>query len=103
MAIRRSALMACILVACTSPAFATPGPQTDAAATQTAEPRLRDLTWIKGPRTVRLFTVASLNVPDGYVFLNPEDTKIFNALSHNPSGATEYLLAPSDLRWMCFF
>jgi uncharacterized membrane-anchored protein len=53
--------------------------QTDAAVA------LAKLHWIKGPQTVPLFGIATLSVPAGYKFLNPEDTTKLNTLNQNPS------------------
>jgi uncharacterized membrane-anchored protein len=91
-----------VLLCAATSSFAQENAQTDVAETQ-ARQALEKLNWIKGPQTVPLFDIASINVPAGYVFLNPEDTEKFNTLSQNPSSGTEYLLAPDDLRWTSYF
>ncbi len=67
------------------------------------EKALAGLNSVKGPQNVQLFDVASINVPLGYVFLNPEDTDKFETLNENPSSGTRYLLAPADLHWFSLF
>ena len=62
------------------------------------------LKWMDGPKPVPVFGVATVNLPEGYSMLGPEDTRRFMELSENPpSGATEYLVAPSDRRWFSVF
>lgn len=69
------------------------------AAEQQYIQALRSLKWVHGPQKVTVNSNAALNVPDGYLFLNPADTKRFMELQQNPSAGNEYLLAPDDLRW----
>jgi uncharacterized membrane-anchored protein len=99
--IRRTALVLLLAAASSAGALAQGNADNDAAAIQARE-TLKNLNWIRGPQTVTVFDVASITVPPGYVFLNPEDTQKFNTLSQNPSSGTEYLLAPEDLRWASF-
>lgn len=73
------------------------------AAVQAYRDGIRQLNWIKGPQHVDLFDKAAIDVPDGFVFLNPEDTEKFNQLNHNLGGAIEYLLAPRDMHWFAVF
>ena len=61
--------------------------------------QLRELNWIKGPQKVQLFSNSTLDVPVGYVFLNPADTAKLQTLEHNLGGGTQYFLAPDDLHW----
>jgi uncharacterized membrane-anchored protein len=61
--------------------------------------QLRELKWIRGPQQVSLFGNSTLQVPAGYLFLNPEETSKLEALTHNISPGKEYFLAPDDLRW----
>ncbi len=61
-----------------------------------------NLPWQKGPATVQLGNEATLNVPEGYAFLDPAGTREFNEVAHNPpSEADEYTLASDD--WVAFF
>jgi uncharacterized membrane-anchored protein len=61
------------------------------------------LGWIRGPKKVQLFDNSTLQLPQGYLFLNPTDTAKLQALQHNLPGATQYFLAPEDFRWQVFF
>lgn len=101
MAMRR-AILILLFALSSSPVFAQRNTQTDAAAAQMQQ-RMKELNWIEGPQTVKLFGIAVIDVPEGYVFLNPDDTQKFNTLSQNPSSGTEYFLAPADLRWGSYF
>jgi uncharacterized membrane-anchored protein len=65
--------------------------------------QLRELNWIHGPQRVQLFDNSTLDVPTGYVFLNPAETAKFETLTHNISGGTQYFLAPEDMRWESHF
>lgn len=64
---------------------------------------IRRLHWIKGPTTVKLFNLASINVPAGYVFLNPQDNEKFQVIARNIPEPNQYLLAPQDLSWFSNF
>jgi uncharacterized membrane-anchored protein len=87
----------CILLAASSRVAAQEGSQ-PAAQDQTMQ-ILSSLNWIDGPQSVDVFGKASFDLPTGYVFLNPQDTKRFMEVMQNPSHDTEYLFAPEDLRW----
>jgi uncharacterized membrane-anchored protein len=65
--------------------------------------QINELKWIRGPQEVRLFGNSTLNVPAGYVFLNPSDTAKLETITHNIGGGTEYFLAPADLHWGAHF
>lgn len=65
---------------------------------------LAALPWKIGPLTVKLGTRATLNVPDGYAFLDPAGTRSLNTILHDPSaGADQYTLAPKNLKWIALF
>ena len=64
---------------------------------------VQQLNWIHGPKTVQIGIRATMNVPQGYAFLNPSDTQKFMTIVHNPSSGDEYLLAPDDLTWFTLF
>jgi len=61
--------------------------------------QLSELNWVHGPQRVQLFGNSTLEVPNGYVFLNPSDTAKFETITHNIGGGTEYFLAPKDQHW----
>lgn len=65
---------------------------------------INKLPWKMGPTTVQLGSHASLKVPDGYAFLDPEGTKALNNLMQNPSGETEeFALADKTGDWIAYF
>lgn len=65
---------------------------------------LSDLPWKYGPTKVQLGSQATLDVPDGYAFLDPAGTKRLNVLMENPPDeADTYTLAPNDMKWTAFF
>lgn len=84
-----------------------PTRQQDAANQQDAQAAFRKqleaLDWIRGPKKVQLFDNSTLQLPEGYLFLNPTDTAKLQALQHNLPGATQYFLSPEDFRWQVFF
>ncbi|WEN15062.1 DUF2167 domain-containing protein [Rhodanobacter sp. AS-Z3] len=60
------------------------------------------LPWQKGPVTVQLGDQATLNVPEGYAFLDAAGTVKFNEVAHNPPGdGDEYTMAGKG--WVAFF
>jgi uncharacterized membrane-anchored protein len=73
------------------------------AAVSEAQKQIRALHWIKGPQHVELYSNASLDLPDGYVFLNSDDAGKLRTITHNVGGGTQYFLAPQDLRWGAYF
>jgi uncharacterized membrane-anchored protein len=65
---------------------------------------IASLPWQMGPTTAKLGDHATLNVPDGYAFLDPAGTRSLNDILHNPPADTdEYTLAPKSLDWISFF
>ncbi|WP_426688176.1 DUF2167 domain-containing protein [Rhodanobacter ginsengiterrae] len=61
-----------------------------------------DLPWQKGPITVQLGHEATLNVPEGYAFLDADGTRKFNEVAHNPPrDGDEYTLAGRN--WVAYF
>ncbi len=69
------------------------------AAAQELRRQLQALHWVKGPQQVRLFGVSTLQVPEGYVFLEPADTAKLQALQKNLSSDNQYFFAPRDFHW----
>jgi uncharacterized membrane-anchored protein len=64
--------------------------------------QLRALKWVDGPTTVTVAGNSQLVVPDGYMFLGPEETKKFNDLNQNLAGETEVMVTPKSLEWSAF-
>ena len=69
----------------------------------TVRKQISELKWIKGPQQVPLFGNSTLDLPAGYVFLNPAETAKLETITHNIGGGTEYFLAPEDLHWGAHF
>jgi uncharacterized membrane-anchored protein len=68
-----------------------------------ADPLAR-LPWQIGPTKGQVGDRATINVPDGYVFLGADGTRKLNELMENPpTGADEYTIAPEDLQWFAYF
>jgi uncharacterized membrane-anchored protein len=69
-----------------------------------AEPHpLSQLDWIVGPTDVEVGSFATLAVPEGFMFLHPEETTKFQEFIENPTSGRESLIAPDDLRWFGLF
>jgi uncharacterized membrane-anchored protein len=83
----RAAVLPTVLVALL-PAFC------GTAAAQTApgggaENPLAALSWQRGPMTAALGELAKIEVPEGYVFLDADDTRKFLEANQNPTNGTE--------------
>jgi uncharacterized membrane-anchored protein len=63
-----------------------------------AQQILQSLDWIQSG-TAPIGKTAQFEVPDGYGFLNPADTRKLMDLMRNPSHGTEYLISPGDMSW----
>jgi len=62
------------------------------------------LPWQKGPITVKLGSNASLQVPEGYMFLDASGTRAFNEITQNPNGdKDEYIFANRTEGWVAYF
>lgn len=64
---------------------------------------LAELDWQVGPTKGFIGNKAKIHVPDGYVFLQSEDTKKLMELMENIPGENEYVFAPDDLNWFAVF
>lgn len=65
--------------------------------------QLTELNWQYGPTTASIGSEATIQVPNGYVFLGNMDTKKLMVMLENIPGDNEYVFAPSDLRWFAVF
>lgn len=63
---------------------------------------LDKLNWVRGPTKVTLAGNADLQLPEGFVYLNPKDTQRFLELNQNLGDGDEVLVAPEDLSWMAY-
>jgi uncharacterized membrane-anchored protein len=61
------------------------------------------LNWIEGPTEVTVAGQATLQVPEGYVYLDPGETSKFQELLQNPTDGSESLIGPDDLHWFGLF
>ena len=90
-----AALLAGILL------FALPGL---ASAQSEEQSPFANLPWEFGPTKGAIGTRATIDVPEGYAFLDAEGARQFNEIAENPpTGTDEYILAPTDLAWVAFF
>ena len=78
-------------------------PSTEEARVAEIKRQILALNWIHGPQRVQLFGNSALDVPGGFMFLNPADTARLQTITHNLGGTTQYFIAPEDLRWEAFF
>lgn len=60
------------------------------------------LQWVHGPTRVTLAGNADLQLPEGFVFLDPANTQRFLELNQNLGSGDEVLVAPGDLSWMAY-
>jgi uncharacterized membrane-anchored protein len=65
--------------------------------------QIQALHWIHGPKHVELYQKSALEIPEGYMFLNTDDTAKLEALTRNIGGSKQYFLAPEDFHWEAFF
>ena len=65
---------------------------------------IEELPWVHGPASGTLGDEATINVPAGYLYLDPAGAREFNRLTENPNpDHDEYVLASEDLSWVAFF
>ena len=64
---------------------------------------LSELGWVEGPAAVAITDRATLQLPEGYVYLGADDTRVLMELMENPSSAEEYYVAPIDADWFVVF
>jgi uncharacterized membrane-anchored protein len=98
-------VVGCSLLSVTLPAIAEDksAPAEQDPGNEAIRKQIGELNWIRGPQRVQLFANSTLEVPAGFVFLNPSDTAKFETITHNLGGGTEYFLAPKDMHWEAHF
>jgi uncharacterized membrane-anchored protein len=74
----------------------------DAAEEREASEILKQFDWVKGPTTVAVLGNSTLEVPDGYLFLDTENTDRFLEMNQNIPSGQEVMIAPRDLEWMAY-
>ncbi|MBX9400819.1 DUF2167 domain-containing protein [Lysobacter sp. BMK333-48F3] len=89
---------------CVLAAFALAGTALPIAAQDSGADAVANLAWKLGPTRGAIADKATIQVPDGYAFLDAAGTRKLNELLHNPPTDTdEYTLAPKNLEWFSFF
>ena len=63
---------------------------------------LRALAWQRGSAEGRIADKASIQIPQGYVFLDAPNTKRFLEIAGNPPRDGHYMIAPETLSWFAF-
>lgn len=64
----------------------------------------QSLNWVHGPTSVDIGGNATFSVPEGYVFLNPQDTsKLMELYQNPPSYNDDYYFGPQDMSWFGVF
>ena len=91
---------------CLAP-FAVQAQNSDTEAepeTQEEPSVVEKVAWQIGPVTGQLGDLAEVNVPEGYVFANGDDTRMLMEAMENPiSGRELGFVAPDDLAWYLVF
>lgn len=64
---------------------------------------ISQLAWQFGPSVGVIGDKATIKIPEGYAFLNKEETKKFMEMNQNFSDGNQYLFAPSSLDWFSVF
>jgi uncharacterized membrane-anchored protein len=60
--------------------------------------------WVKGPAKVKIGDQAELNLPEGYMFADRENTRRVLEATHNiPNGRELGTVAPADDDWLVFY
>lgn len=68
-----------------------------------ARPPADDLKWVVGPAVANITSYAEISFPEGYDYLDREDTKTLMELMENPSNGEDYYIGREDMRWFAVF
>lgn len=80
-----------------------PPPDAPAAPEESEQNRqFASLHWIKGPATETIAGNSTLQVPEGFVFLDRADTKKFLELNRNLGDGQEVMIAPAEGDWTAY-
>lgn len=63
---------------------------------------LDKLKWVDGPTVIQMPGNATLELPEGYVYLDRPNTRKYLELNENLSDGSEVMIAPSDLSWAAY-
>jgi uncharacterized membrane-anchored protein len=64
---------------------------------------VKKLSWQRGPTEGKIASRATLQVPQGYAFLDERNTRRFLELMGNPPRDGHYMIAPDSLDWFAVF
>ncbi len=64
--------------------------------------KLRALDWVQGPHAVAVGNNSTLQLPEGYVYLDAANTTKFSELNENFSSGKEVMVAPKSLAWTAY-
>jgi uncharacterized membrane-anchored protein len=64
--------------------------------------KIRALNWVEGPKSLTIAGNSTLELPEGYVYLDAANTAKFEELNQNLSGGKEVLIAPKNLKWIAY-
>jgi uncharacterized membrane-anchored protein len=65
---------------------------------------IASLKWVSGPQVVDVGPVAKFSVPEGYLFLDAADTRVFlEKITQNPASGQEYFFGPENGEWWATF
>lgn len=64
--------------------------------------KFNELHWVKGPRQVKIADNSTLELPEGYLFLDKEDTAKFDELNHNIPNGEDVLVQPQTHEWAAY-
>jgi uncharacterized membrane-anchored protein len=91
------------LLASTASAQEGSAPQPELSAAEADHSaKLRALDWVSGPTTVKIGGNSSLELPEGYVFLDKRNTAKFEELNQNLASGEEVMVAPDSLNWAAY-
>lgn len=63
---------------------------------------LESLHWVKGPTSVDVPGKSKLVVPEGYVFIDRDDTSKYLELNQNIPSGNEVMVAPKGMEWTAY-
>lgn len=69
------------------------------ALSQDQQRDIASLPWQLGPVVAKIGEMATINVPAGYMFLDAENTKIFDRINGNPPAEGFYTVMPESGGW----
>lgn len=70
---------------------------------QEPQNEIANLPWQRGPVVAKIGDLATVNVPEGYMFLDPENTKKFLVLTGNLPQDDQYTIMPEQGGWFSQF